>query len=138
MGSLRIFLDANILYSASVGGASFDMLWKLAETKKIVLVTSPYCALEAERNLTRKRPDALIAYETRRERVVVAPDADADQEDASLLLPLKDRPVYAAAVAAQADVLLTGDTRHFGVLMTRGDLPIRVRTVRAFLIERDD
>jgi hypothetical protein len=29
-------------------------------------------------------------------------------------LPEKDRPVLAAAIASQCDVLLTGDKRHFG------------------------
>jgi predicted nucleic acid-binding protein len=51
------------------------------------------------------------------------------------LLPEKDAPVYATAVAAQARVLLTGDHKHFGELMKRDDLPLQVRSVRAFLLE---
>jgi predicted nucleic acid-binding protein len=47
----------------------------------------------------------------------------------------KDAPVLAAALAAQADVLVTGDRKHFGALMDRDDLPLRVRTPRAFLLE---
>jgi hypothetical protein len=43
--------------------------------------------------------------------------------------------VVAAAIEAAADVLLTGDMAHFGPLMNRSDLPLRIRTVRAFLIE---
>jgi hypothetical protein len=47
----------------------------------------------------------------------------------------KDAPVLAAARAARADVLVTGDLKHFGALMDRDDLPLRVRSPRAFLLE---
>jgi len=47
----------------------------------------------------------------------------------------KDAPVLAAALAARADVLVTGDLKHFGALMDRDDLPLRVRSPRAFLLE---
>ena len=36
---------------------------------------------------------------------------------------------------AGADVLITGDLKHFGALMERDDLPLRVRSPRAFLLE---
>jgi len=49
-------------------------------------------------------------------------------------LPVKDMPVLAAAVTAQAPVLLTGDVQHFGRLMARRDLPIQVMTIREFLL----
>ncbi|RIH93108.1 hypothetical protein Mgrana_00906 [Meiothermus granaticius NBRC 107808] len=41
-------------------------------------------------------------------------------------LPEKDRPVLEAALQAQAQVLLTGDLRHFGPMMGRTDLPLLV------------
>jgi predicted nucleic acid-binding protein len=51
------------------------------------------------------------------------------------LVTEKDAPVLAAALAARADVLVTGDLKHFGPLMQRADLPLRVRSPRAFLLE---
>lgn len=51
------------------------------------------------------------------------------------LVAEKDAPVLAAAATCGAAVLLTGDMKHFAALMERGDLPSRVRTVRAFLLE---
>jgi predicted nucleic acid-binding protein len=50
-------------------------------------------------------------------------------------VPEKDAPVLAAALAVRADVLVTGDLKHFGALKDRGDLPLRVRSPRAFLLE---
>jgi len=36
---------------------------------------------------------------------------------------------------ARADVLVTGDLKHFRALMDRDDRPLRVRSPRAFLLE---
>jgi len=45
----RLFLDANVLFSAAYReGAGLTRLWGLAE---VALVTSAYAALEARRNL---------------------------------------------------------------------------------------
>jgi predicted nucleic acid-binding protein len=131
-----VFLDANVLFSASLGGPSFELLWELAELGRLEFVTSHYCPVEAERNLRRKYPGALVEYRQRLECVRKVPDADmSSQTEAKPVLPPKDLPVYRAAVEAQADVLLTGDRRHFGHAMGRADLPLRIRTVRAFLLE---
>lgn len=134
MGAVRVFLDANVLFSAALGGQSFDLVWELAERGKIELVTSRHCRLEAERNLSRKRPERLERFLTLLAGVREASDIK-EHESASSLLPVKDAPVYAAAVALGAHVLLTGDRRHFGALMARTDLPLRIRTVRDFLLE---
>ncbi len=133
MGPIKVFLDANILFSAALGGASFALLWELAGAGRLVLLTSRYCRLEAERNLARKRPEALERFASLLEQVAEVPEAR--DEITNVELPAKDRPVYETALAYKADVLLTGDTTHFKHLMERGDLPLRVRTVRAFLLE---
>ena len=134
MGPIRPFLDANVLYSAALDGPSFDLIWQLAKKRKVELVTNRTCRLEAKRNLDRKRPQQLGTF--------AALLADARElPDAKQLVPAdidiagKNAPVYATAVAAQADVLLTGDRKHFAHLMKRTDLPLRVRTVRDFLRE---
>ena len=134
MGPVRVFLDANILFSAALGGASFVLLWELARAERLTLLTSRYCRLEAERNLSRKRPTALETFGLLLEQVAEVPEAGDVKSNVDL--PDKDRPVYETALACKADVLLTGDTTHFGHLMQRSDLPLRVRTVRAFLLER--
>ncbi len=127
-------MDANILFSASLGGESFDLLWKLAETGKVQLITSPDCYTEAVENLRRKSPEHLVALGQRMRYVKLARSGDEYVEWARSLLPEKDAPVLAAAVAAGAAFLITGDRKHFGPLMDREDLPLRVYTIRSFLL----
>ena len=132
---MRVFLDSNILFSAALGSEPFVLLWEIALAGKIQLLTTAYCFTEAVDNLTHKRPAALQRYAELREAVSEVRDDQAKLAWARKLVPDQDAPVLAAAVAAGAYVLVTGDLRHFGPLMERRALPIRVRTLRAFLIE---
>jgi len=132
----RVFLDANVIFSAALGGESFTALWDALRRGVITVCTSPQCIDEARRNVTRKKPAALARLEATflEVELVAAPlqlVAWASQ------LPEDDGWVLAGAVEAGVQVLLTGNTRHFGWAMTRDDLPLRVRTVRAYLDELD-
>jgi hypothetical protein len=49
-------------------------------------------------------------------QVRLVSDADCAAVDAADQLPIKDRPIVAAAVAAAATHLVTGDKQHFGPL----------------------
>jgi len=130
---VKAFLDANVLFSAALGGPSFELLWQIAAAGKVELLTSEHCRMEAASNLHIKAPDR-----ERRLPVLlrdVTPVAEgAARATSAALLPPDDAPVLDAALAACADYLVTGDLRHFGPLMKRDDLGIRVRTVRAFLL----
>lgn len=131
-----VFLDANILFSAALGGPSFALLLELAGTHRLSLVTSPACVREAETNLERKRPTARPVLSEVLTRVAVQPvDEDEHAAWAAALVDPDDIHVLAAARTVAADVLLTGDTAHFGPLMERDDLGIQVTTVRSFLLE---
>lgn len=133
MGAIKVFLDANILFSAALGGASFTLLWELARSGKLIFLTSRYCRLEAERNLSRKRPEAIERFVLLLEQVAEVPTLPVGTVEVGL--PHKDQPVYEAALSCGAEVLLTGDTTHFGHLMQRDDLPVRVQTLRDFLLK---
>ena len=126
-----VFLDANILFSAAVGGEAFNLLFDLVR-----FVTSKTCELEARRNLERKRPDRAEALAG---VMRVAPPADVDPSEhvvwARALVGDADAHVLAAARSLAAVTLVTGDLTHFGPLMDRGDLPLTIRTPRAFLME---
>lgn len=134
-----MFLDANILCSAALtrsqGQAACDVLWQLAAMGRVELVTGACCHLEAERNLQRKYPDAVanLGHRMQRVRIRFASAAAGDLPAWAGHLRAKDRPVMAAALACRADVLVTGDTRDFGPLMGREDIPVRVMTLRTFL-----
>lgn len=71
----RVFLDANILFSAALGGEVWDAIWAVAEKGRVLLLTSPYCLLEAQENLWCKRPSALTALEERLALVEVVEEA---------------------------------------------------------------
>lgn len=107
----RVFLDANVLFSAAhTPQSGLRELWELPDT---ALVTSEYAINEAMRNPdpgpARERLDALLATVER----VESPQA--------FLLPVqihdKDAPILAAAAYNGCTHLLTGDKRHFGSLL---------------------
>jgi len=136
VASLTVFLDANVLFSAAVGGPAFELLWELARRRRIRLATSAQCRAEAMANIERKRPGSMSRLEQVLAEVALVPEPASSLADAARrLLPEKDAPVLAAALEAGADVLVTGDLKHFGGLMKRDDLPLRVRSPRAFLLE---
>jgi len=132
---VRVFLDANVLFSAALGGEAFTVLWAIADRGAIALVTSAYCFVEAWTNLERKAPAAVPRLTERMAVVSIVGPGDEHREWASALLHAKDAAVLAAARGAGAAVLLTGDRRHFGALMVRADLVPRVATTRDFLLE---
>ena len=131
-----VFLDANVVFSAALGGPAFELLLELAGSGRLRLTTSRACVVEAETNLERKRPDMRGALASVLRGVSVqAWDESEDTEWAATSVDHDDVHVLAAARASGADVLLTGDTTHFGRLTERDDLGLRVRTPRAFLLE---
>lgn len=131
----RVFLDANVLFPASLGGAAFDLMWELMVAGRVVGVTSRRCVVEARANLEHKRPDALGTLDSRLQSTTIVPEGRRHSEWARELVGPADAHVLAAARAAQVDAVVTGDVRDFGSLMERDDLPFRVRTPRAFLLE---
>jgi uncharacterized protein len=135
MGAVKVFLDSNVLFSAALGSEPFQVLWEIAHAGKVDLVTSAYCHTEALDNLQHKRPDAVERYGKLMAIVTEVPEDSTKLMWAREFVPDKDAPVLAAAVASDAAVLVTGDLKHFTSLMERSDLPLRVRTVRAFLLE---
>ncbi len=137
----RVFLDANILFSAALAAARgdnqgpFGLLWALAIAGKLRLASSNWCVGEAEFNLRRKKPAEAARLTELVASLELVPDPREPGEPAASLLPAKDAPVLAAALVGGCQFLITGDERHFGALMARDDLPLRVRSLRRFLVE---
>jgi predicted nucleic acid-binding protein len=134
------FLDANVLFSACLGGGSFELLIRLGREGAVRLVTSSICEREARANLARKYPDKVADLDPLLRVVNVLDPAAAEHRAwAAACVHTGDVHVLAAARAVGADVLVTGDRAHFGHLMDlpigSDEVPIRVRTVRAFLEE---
>ena len=116
---MRLFLDANILFSAAHSENSHAyVLVRFAEAGYCVILGSPHAIGEATRNLELKSRNfhgRLARILRRIERVPEAP-AELVQWAAANGLPAKDAPILAAAAHARADLLVTGDRRDFGPL----------------------
>ena len=114
---MRIFLDANILFSAAKSAGAVRELLRRAQAAGETLCADAYVVAEARRNLAVKAPDALPAFEALLARIELAGFAAAAlPPKAAALLPEKDRPVLAAAIRLRCDALVTGDRTHFGAL----------------------
>ena len=118
---MRVFLDANVLFTAAHnprGKAAFVIA--LGSEGLFKLATSAYAREEARRNLERKAPDRLPEFSHQLSAIRLVAD------DPAILCPAdlaeKDWPIYRAAHACKAHVLLTGDHRDFGFLMNAPEL----------------
>ena len=95
---MRIFLDANVLFSAARADGAMRHLLALCEEAGHELQADAYVLEEARRNLAAKAPTALPVLDAIAARIRtgamlhVAPSAEL------AALPEKDRPVLAAAI----------------------------------------
>jgi len=123
---MLVFLDANVIFSAA---QRESLCRRLIETlaRHASLITHPGVWEEAVRNVAAKRPawqsgmaelQSFIAC-----RSVMAPCPDVG-------LPPKDQPVLGAAIALQADRLVTGDRTHFGPLYGQTISGVRIVSPR--------
>lgn len=112
---MRVFLDANIPFSAAKSDGAVRALLKLLLDGGHACFADAFVVAEARRNLVAKGAQALAALEAVLARVHVAPAARDGLNAPNLSwLPERDRPVLAAAIRLRCDVLVTGDRTHFG------------------------
>jgi len=136
----RVFVDADVLFAGAAAptehGASLTIL-RMAEITLIDAVASQQVVAEAERNLARKLPPALPAFQvivSRCLRLVADPTRKELAPFEGLADPA-DLPILCAAVREGCPWLATFNARHFrpghpGVQVLRpGDLVLRVRTL---------
>lgn len=113
---MRIFLDANVLFSAAKSAGAIRQLLHDLHADGLVLVADEYVATEARRNIDAKATsDAAQYLQALLTQIEVNPvQYPAMAQAAVLWLPEKDRPVLMAAMALRCDALVTGDRTHFG------------------------
>lgn len=105
----RLFLDANVLFSAAYkGGGRVVQLWRL---KDCVLCSSLYALEEVKFNLSDEDDQRRLEKLSGGIEFFEAPDRDLPR---GVSLPEKDVPILLAAIESRADYLLTGDFKHFG------------------------
>lgn len=114
---MRIFLDANVLFSAAAGaGAIRRLLDELFEAGHR-LVADAYVWQEADRNLALHYPAGRGQLEALKPALEVHDHfAGAGTPTGDVPLPEKDVPVLASAIALSCETLVTGDRTHFGAL----------------------
>lgn len=116
----RLFLDANVLFSAAYHAtAGIARLWTL---ENVELLTSTYAAEEARVNLSAREQQLRLAELLEGMQIVTG----ISSLPAGVDLPEKDRPILQAALHARATHLLTGDKQHFGRYFGRRLAGVRV------------
>src|SRR3990167_9337267 len=120
---VKVFLDANILFSAAYREhAGLAKLWEL---KRVKLVSSDYAIMEAERNL--RDPNQLQQLKVFTHSLEIITTYNDSLIPTDITLSAKDRPILAAAIAAKANFLLTGD-RDFAHLLGKKIMGVTVLT----------
>jgi hypothetical protein len=126
----RVFLDANVLFSAAYkANAGLVRLWKLPN---FVLFSSSYALEEARANFEEEDQNARL---NRLSASLQLFEAGNRQLPAGILLP-ENTPILLAAIAAGATHLLTGDIHHFGTYFGRKIAGIEVALPGTYMTQR--
>ena len=112
---MKVFLDANILFSGSVSGS------RIAKLVEIVrqygeCVTNLYAVEEARKNIERKKYGSISGLESLLEEIAITNQLVLD---VPVEVRSKDIPILGGAIALQCTHLLTGDKKDFGFLFDR-------------------
>ena len=126
---VRVFLDANMISAAAhwpQGRAR--ALFRLAASGRCELAASPHAIQEARRNLGLKSPRGAEAVDALLEGVERVAEAAPRMVESAAGHGLQDSdaPILAAAIAADADLLVTGDRTHFGHLFGKDVGGVRI------------
>lgn len=119
---MLLFLDANVLFAAAYRAeGNARALLHLATHSGATVASSTFAVDEAMRNLRLKAPAAESEFQILMGGITLAGGPDRRALDRAYRhgLPEKDVPILAAAIAIRANLLVTGDRRHFGPLFGR-------------------
>lgn len=137
----RAFTDANVLFSAAISPQSVSRaIFELAyQSREVEIVMSGYATSEALGNLYSKRPETVQTALALLDSVLLVEEPpEILAEDLRHLVPdPKDVPILAGAIWAEADLLITGNTKDFGKLYdesVRGCTVVKPRTALELLL----
>jgi predicted nucleic acid-binding protein len=109
---MKVFLDANILFSGSVSGSKIAKLIEIIK-KHGECTTNSYAVEEARKNIELKKYGSIPGLESLLENVIIS-------NELILKIPIeikpKDVPILGGAIAQKCTHLLTGDKKDFGFL----------------------
>ena len=127
----RLFLDANVLFSAAYSSEGRShALFELARENVCLLISSRYAFEEAERNLLMKNPEVMKRFYLLMKQIRFIPEGppQMQQKAQALRLHPEDSPILAAAVG-HADLLVTGDRKHFGPWFGKTMLGLKIQSL---------
>lgn len=130
----RIFLDANVLFSAVyTPGSRLLVFWSLDEVE---LVTSLYALEEARRNLVIHNQEDAVALDELASKMTIVAGTRIGKIPDGVELADKDIPILLAAIDSGCSHLLTGDRRHFDAFYNRRIAGVMIQTPAEFLRSR--
>lgn len=109
---MKVFLDANILFSGSVSDSKIAKLIEVIQ-KHGEYVTNRYAVEEARKNIERKKYGSILGLELLLEDISISNELLLN---VPVDLKSKDIPILGGAIALQCTHLLTGDKKDFGFL----------------------
>lgn len=119
---MRVFLDANVLFSA--GNTSSNIAQLVAWIARVgTPVSSAVAVEEARRNLALKRPKWTSEFDRVCGLLELVPSTRCELP---VSLDAKDIPLLCAAIAGKCQCFATGDKRDFGHLLGRTVLGVEV------------
>ena len=131
---IRLFLDANVLFTAAHNpSGKAALILDLGSQKYWEVVSCSLAIDEARRNIIIKFPGCLKRLDSLLITVKKVPSGSGKM--CPISLPQKDRPILEAAIRCKATHLLTGDMKDFGPFMNNPDLTsgVLIQTVSGFL-----
>jgi predicted nucleic acid-binding protein len=131
---IRLFLDANVLFTAAHNpSGKAALIIDLGEKGNWEIISCSYAIEEARRNISIKFPDYLKRFESLMTTVIKVPSRSG--RNCPAILPEKDRPILETAIQCKASHLLTGDIKDFGPIMNKPSLTggVMIQTVSEFL-----
>jgi len=130
----RLFLDANVLFSAAyTQGSRLLELWSLDDAE---LVTSLLALEEARRNLSAHNPDGVTVLNELTPKMTTVVGTRMGELPEGVELADKDIPILLAAMDSGCSHFLTGDKQHFGPLYGRSIGGVLIQTPSQYLRSR--
>ncbi|MEW6683484.1 MAG: putative toxin-antitoxin system toxin component, PIN family [Nitrospirota bacterium] len=133
-----MFLDTSALIAGLISqtGAAREVL-RLCEAGVVETLVSPQVLTEADRNLSEKLPGLVADYRLLIQSIaptLVDDPAPTEVSRLSGVIHSNDAPILAAAIEAEADYLVTWNTKHFHQPRVRQAVRFQIVTPGEFLL----
>lgn len=111
----NVFLDSNVWFSALYGSENCQKLLTAYQEGSIVVFVSQQVIEEIVRNIREKIPQALSVFQDflTNNPPQIVPDPKHMSRQIKQLVSTEDQPIFTAAIAANVDYFVTGNSKDF-------------------------